>query len=101
MWGFLNVASDVLIQHFGSKRAFQRAFPHIEFLPMEYKDAGPHLFCLWGGTERQMQELLEDDGVQRAAGTLVLRVMRKRATAFSRYHCVQLASAALERGGNS
>ncbi|MCC6130031.1 MAG: hypothetical protein IT186_08880 [Acidobacteria bacterium] len=61
----------------------------------DYKDAGPHLFFLRGGTERYLEELVMDKRVQKAAGALVLRVMRKRATAFARYHCPQLANLAL------
>ena len=71
----------------GGRRALRRSFPRIDVHQAAYKDAGAHLLSLWGGTERFLEELVMDSRMQKAAGARVLRVMRKRATAFARYHC--------------
>ena len=42
-----------------------------------------------------MAELLADESVSKAAAMLALRVMRKRATIYAKFHCTQLADLAL------
>jgi len=43
-----------------------------------------------------LQALLDDPAVIRAAGVLAHRAMQKRTTIYGRYHCWQLADAALD-----
>lgn len=100
-WGFVNVASDVLDHEFGSRSAFEQAFPDVEVIPSDYRDAGPFQVRLWPRLEQAgvepLELVLQHPGVQRASAALVLRVMRKRATIYGKYHCKQMADAVLDR----
>jgi putative acetyltransferase len=100
-WGFVNVACDVLDREFGSRSGFEQAFPAVEVMPSDYRDAGPFQVRLWPRLEQAgvepLELLLQHPGVQRAAAALVLRVMRKRATIYGKYHCKQMADTVLDR----
>ncbi len=96
LWSFVNVAEDVLLEHWKSLNKLKRKFPFLSFERRSYRDAGQHqitIFC--EGSARLMMQLLSDPGIAKAAATLALRVMRKRATIYGKYHCPQLADLAL------
>ena len=99
IWGFLTVASDVLSETYENDELLMAAFPSIEIVRREYRDAGQHQITLWAGGERSMRILLEDKAVQKSAATLALRVMRKRATIYSKFHCKQLSDLAIMHNG--
>ncbi len=91
LWGFVTVAADVLYETFQNDETFMAAFPSIELNKRGYKDAGQHQVTLWAGDEKSLRNLLGDKSIQKSAASLALRVMRKRATIYSKYHCKQLA----------
>lgn len=91
MWGFVTVASDVLSETFPTDESLDTAFPSIEVVRRDYRDAGQHQITLHAGTEQCMQAMLAHTAVRRAAAALALRVMRKRATIYTKFHCKQLA----------
>ena len=95
MWGFVTVASDVLLLAFESDLAIVKAFPSIEVTRNNYRDAGQHQITLQANDEQTLKAILEHEAVRRAAAALALRVMRKRATIYTKFHCKQLADSAL------
>ena len=96
LWGFVNVASDVLFDAYGSEAMFQQAHPNIEVKRVTYRDAGQHQVNLVAHLQHDMFDLLNDRAVTKAAAELCVRVMRKRATIYSKFHCPQLVDAALD-----
>ena len=95
LWSFVNVAEDILLEHWGSLNELTTTFPFVEVVHRGYRDAGQHQVSLHTRGGAPMEQLLIDPGVSRAAAVLVLRVMRKRATIYGKYHCVQLVNSAL------
>ena len=95
MWGFVTVASDVLSETFADDESLNIAFPSIKVVRRDYRDAGQHQITLHATTEQSMKALLRNTAIRRAAATLALRVMRKRATIYTKFHCKQLASVAI------
>jgi hypothetical protein len=95
LWSFVNVAEDVLVEEWPSPKKLMRTFPFLQIERRDYRDAGRHQLTLVCEHGTAMEQLLEDPGISKAAATLVLRVMRKRATIYSKYHCPQLADLAL------
>jgi hypothetical protein len=95
LWGFLNVASDVLFAAYGSEAKFQQAYPQIVVRHIAYRDAGQHQVNLLALSQHDMFDLLNDEAVTNAAAELCVRLMRKRATIYSKFHCPQLVDAAL------
>ncbi len=96
LWSFVNVAEDVLLEHWKSINRLKKKYPFLKVERSDYRDAGQHqLRILCRGGAASMEVLLQDPGVAKAAATLALRVMRKRATIFGKYHCPQLADLAL------
>lgn len=95
MWSFVNVAEDVLLEYWNSLDELEIAYPFARIERSNYRDAGQHQvrICCEGGAS--MEQLLNDPAITKAARTLVLRIMRKRATIFGKYHCSQLADQAL------
>lgn len=96
MWGFVTVASDVLSETFPTDESLVTTFPLIELVRRDYRDAGQHQISLHAGDEQCMSEILRHEAVRRAAAMLALRVMRKRATIYTKFHCKQLAGVAME-----
>ena len=93
---FINVASDVFYENFGSLKEFESEHPNIEVnTDTFYRDGGQHVLALHAFTQNCMIDLLLDLRVTKAAATLCLRLMRKRPTIFSKFHCPQLVDAAL------
>jgi hypothetical protein len=100
LWSFVNVAEDVLLEHWRSEDELIAAFPFIQILKRGYRDAGRHQIGLGVSNGASMELLLADAGIAKAASALTLRVMRKRATIYGKYHCVQLANLALSSNDN-
>ncbi|MDF1521757.1 MAG: hypothetical protein P1P87_02920 [Trueperaceae bacterium] len=94
-WGFVNVALDVLDSAPGGRRSLLRRHRNVEIRTTTYRDAGAHQAQLYFDTEEDGAHLLFDPAVHRAAGALALRVMRRRATIYGKYHCKPLADRAL------
>ena len=95
-WSFINVASDVFYEGFGSLKKFELDHPDISVnTTPSYRDGGQLLIKLDAFTQNCMINLLLDLRVTKAAATLCLRLMRKRPTIFSKFHCPQLVDAAL------
>jgi hypothetical protein len=95
LWSFINVAKSTLVAKWGSLRSFNRSFPFAEIVDCEYRDAGGDQVGLHVYDNGPMEDLLADRHVCQAAAILNLRVMRKRATIYCKYHCSQLASRVL------
>ena len=95
LWSFVNVAEDILLEHWESLDELAKAFPFVEIGRRGYKDAGQHQISLHIYDGASMEQLLMDPGISKAAAVLGLRVMRKRATIYGKFHCVQLANQAL------
>lgn len=95
LWSFVNVAEDILLEHWASLDELAKAYPFVEIVRRGYRDAGQHQVSLhtYGGAP--MEQLLMDQGISKAAAVLCLRVMRKRATIYGKYHCVELANRVL------
>lgn len=96
MWGFITVASDVLAETFPTDESLLTTFPSIKLVRRDYRDAGQHQISLHAGSEQCMKEVLRHETVRRAAATLAMRVVRKRATIYSKFHCKQLAGVAID-----
>lgn len=94
-WSFINVAGDVLLSQWGSLEAVLRSYPLIEIEKSVYRDAGNDQLSLKTEDLETMRAMVADQRITRPAGALVLRVMRKRATIYGKYHCPQLAGLAL------
>jgi hypothetical protein len=94
-WAFVNVASDVLFSEYGDEQKFKKAHPDVEVRPAGYRDAGQYCVGLMVYLLDDMLKLLGDKAVARAAATMCLRLMRKRATIYSKFHCPQLVDHAL------
>ncbi len=95
-WAFMNVASDVLESAFGSVTKVMQRYPELELMDARYRDAGTHQVRLFAENGSCIPYLLADPAIKLAARSLALRVMRKRATIYGKYHCPQLANAAFE-----
>lgn len=95
-WSLMNVASDVFYEGFGNLEAFELEHPDVSVnTAPSYRDGGRLVIQLVAYTQNCMINLLLDQRVTKAAAMLCLRLMRKRPTIFSKFHCPQLASAAL------
>lgn len=95
LWGFVTVASDVLSGTFKTDKSFMDFFPSTEIIRRQYRDAGQHQVTLWAADEQSFAAILRHKAVQQAAAALALRVMRKRATIYSKFHCKHVANHAI------
>jgi hypothetical protein len=95
LWGFVNVATDVLFDGYAGEAAFRDARPSIDVVQRNYRDAGQYQVSLHATDTDALVDLMADPIVRQAAGVLALRVMRKRATIYSKFHCKQLAACLL------
>lgn len=95
LWSFITVAEDVLLEHWASIDELVKAYPLVNIVRRGYRDAGQHQVTLQIQGNALMEQLLADRSISKAAAALVLRVMRKRATIYGKYHCPQLADLAL------
>src|SRR5438552_15940588 len=90
LWGFVNVASDVLYGAFGNEAGFIKAFPTIELVHRNYRDGGQNQISLHAHDGSSLRKLIQNVTVRSAAAALALRIMRKRATIYGKFHCKQL-----------
>lgn len=96
LWGFINVASDVLDEACLENDALKASYPLLDIYRSGYRDAGQNQMTLSTNDIYTLRRLLHDKIIIKAAATLALRVMRKRATIYSKYHCKQLADLVLQ-----
>jgi hypothetical protein len=94
-WAFVNVAASKLEEKYGSIALALRAFPGVEARQTSYRSAGSDHIQLHADSIMVMNNLLRSPAVCDAAGLLMIRQMRSRATIFSRFHCPSLADAVL------
>ena len=99
LFGFVNVDADVWLDEFGSEKAFERRHPDVVGYDATYRYAAD-IVQLHADRPEDMAGLLCDARVQRAAGALALRIMRQRATIFTKFHAKLLAEAAIEAMGD-
>ena len=99
LWGFVTVASDVLSDTFKTDKSLVDFFPSVEIIRRQYRDAGQYQVTLWAGDEQSFVAILRHGAVQQAAASLALRVMRKRATIYSKFHCKHAANYAIGTNG--
>lgn len=95
--GFVNVAGDVLEAEQSRRHELAGQVVEIDFRPAPYRFAGQDVVGIDFEGECMGAEALADPVIQRAAGALMMRVMRKRGTIYTKFHCRQLAEAALLR----
>jgi hypothetical protein len=95
-WGFVNGAPSVILEEFGSIRAFQRKFRRITLDDSrQYRSAGGDQMQFHAASIGALTELLEQPAVRQSVAQLALRVMRSRPTIYSKFHCPDLADAML------
>lgn len=92
LWSVVTVDEAILNEYWPDPEKFSAHFPGVEFFTRNYRDAGENQITLSCGEGLTMNALLSDDGVSKAAASLALRVMRKRANFYMQYHCPQLAN---------
>jgi hypothetical protein len=92
-WAFVIMALDVLEKEWRSWEKFHSEYPLAELYESHYRDAGQHQCRVETDDIATLQRLLRDPRVVLAASALTLRLMRKRASMFSKFHCKQLADA--------
>ncbi|AVM01620.1 hypothetical protein C6V83_16525 [Gordonia iterans] len=91
--GFIVIRKSDLLQS-TTAREFKRRFRGAVMTSRIYDDAGEDTVMLEGRSARAFADLLHDPVVQRAAARLVLDVMRKHPSVYTRYHCPQLVEKA-------
>lgn len=95
--GFLTISVETLEVLHPDMNTFKRKHPTVEMSIYPYQDAGEDQITLHAFGLNALKRLLGDKDVQKAAGVLAQRVMRKRPTFYAQYHCPQLASLALSQ----
>lgn len=96
LWGFLTVASDVLDEACLDNDSLKASYPLVDIYRSGYRDAGQNQITLLTNDIYTLHRVLRDKVIIQAAATLALRVMRKRATIYGKYHCKQLADLVLQ-----
>jgi hypothetical protein len=93
-WGFVNGARSVIEQEYGTIAAFKRRHRRLEVNESAaYRSAGGDQLQIRAGSLTELAEALEIPAVRNSAALLALRVMRTRATIYSKFHCPALADA--------
>ncbi|MGV8874911.1 MAG: GIY-YIG nuclease family protein [Rhodococcus sp. (in: high G+C Gram-positive bacteria)] len=87
--GFVNVRRSVLDESL-TPREFREKHPAVRRDERFYEDGGGDTITLHCSDFAQLESLMVDPYVRRAAGALVLDVMRKHFCVYTRYHCPQL-----------
>ncbi|WP_037138718.1 GIY-YIG nuclease family protein [Rhodococcoides fascians] len=87
--GFVNVRESVL-DSLVDTESFFADHPAVEVLESQYQDAGADTLKLWVEGLDDLSKLVSDVRVAKAAGALVLDLMRKHFCVYTRYHCPQL-----------
>lgn len=89
-WAFLVVAkSEILAAYSSLRQAGQLLDALVE--PCSYRAAGEDQVRISTDSLEVMARVLRNSVVRRAARTLILRLMRKGATLYAKFHCPQLA----------
>lgn len=91
IWGFINVTASVLKECFGDRAALTRMLADCSCNDRHYRTAGPDSTQVCCEGVAALTAALGHLGVIRAAKTLVLRLMRKGPTIFSKFHAPDLA----------
>ncbi|WP_155288833.1 GIY-YIG nuclease family protein [Rhodococcoides fascians] len=87
--GFVNVRASVLDDAL-TPWEFSKKHPVVRRTERFYEDGGGDTITLHCSDFAQLESLMADSDVRRAAGALVLDVMRKHFCVYTRYHCPQL-----------
>lgn len=98
MWGFVTIATDILSQAVDADPLLLSTLAGVEMVQRDYRDAGQHQVTLQARDCQSLKTLLEHPSIQGAGAQLALRVMRKRATIYGKFHCKPLADQALGDG---
>lgn len=77
-----------------SELAFSRRHPTIRIVPAEYEESGPGQSFLYAYSLDDLERLLDDVAVTRAAATTALHIMRKGPCMQRKVHSPQLTEAA-------
>jgi len=100
-WGFVNVARSVMRQECGAAQRIRLGGIDVEVDDTRpYRSAGSNQVRLSVTSLDDLIGLLEQPTVREAASLLALRVMRSRATIYSKFHCPNLADHALGESGS-
>ncbi|MFC4160403.1 GIY-YIG nuclease family protein [Chitinimonas lacunae] len=99
LWAFLTIAGDVLEDSGISIYQLKKTYPFLNKSYRGYRDAGQYQVTLSVEGDDKLEILLDNPTVLKAAATLALRVMRKHATIYSKFHCSQLADVLLAEEG--
>jgi hypothetical protein len=91
LWGCINVSEEELLKHYSNRRKVLAHYPEIGLGERTYSTAGYDLLCLQADDLVLLRQLLSDQAVFSASAKLNLRLMRQRATIYSRYHNPALA----------
>ncbi|MBV9081280.1 MAG: hypothetical protein JOZ62_01290 [Acidobacteriaceae bacterium] len=91
LWALIVVGRKTLFEAFGGQRRFSELFPRITLKRRGHRDAGPDQVTLHAWSAADLREIIENGKIRHAAAELALRVMRKRATIYGKFHCKQLA----------
>ncbi|WP_037159473.1 GIY-YIG nuclease family protein [Rhodococcoides fascians] len=93
--GFIQVNDAELFSGgVASELAFLRRHPHATLRAAHYQESGPGQTIIFANSLAQLQRLLDDVAVTRAA-TTALNIMRRGPSMHRRSHCPQLVAAAL------
>ncbi|WP_298444870.1 GIY-YIG nuclease family protein [Gordonia sp. (in: high G+C Gram-positive bacteria)] len=88
--GFVVVRESLVFPTPDDEHRFTRRQPGVAVYDANYDDAGPDTVRLVAPTSDALNKLINDPTVQQAAAKLVLDVMRKHPSVYTRYHCPQL-----------
>lgn len=95
--GFIQVNdAELFSAGAASELAFLRRHPHATLHAAHYEESGPGQTIIFAHSLPQLQRLMDDVAVTRAAATTALNIMRKGPSMHRRSHCPQLVAAALD-----
>lgn len=88
--GFINVRKSSILNGAMTQRAFAKLHPDVAVTTVSYDDSGADTLLLKAKTPEAFSRLMNDPQVLDAAARLVLDVMRKHPSVYTRYHCPQV-----------
>lgn len=91
IWGFINMSKKELLKRYTSDAELLARHPEINIEETNYRCAGHDQVRLVADDLEPLRQLLLDQAVLQASAVLNLRLMRQRATIYSRYHNPALA----------
>lgn len=91
IWAFVNISNVAFSEAYTSTEQFQARYPGATVEVVGYVAAGHDQVNIGIQSLDQLEELIQDPGIQRAARLLNLHLMRKRTNLYARYHCYDLA----------